>query len=208
MSYIESWVSQLVVLVLFAVILELLLPSGGFQKYVKLVIGLVLIVALLGPVIKLFHMDPRAIINGVPFNKGGIALQNQTNQEKIEIEKQQHAYIQEQVAVQMKNKVKEALAKRYGLQIEQMNLTAKQDNSQDVKLQKVMLILSETDNSSDRTVTKIQPIQPVSISVGTHNDSDTKKDDQSGQTEQIRSFLAGQWQVNKQIIAIQIEGGG
>ncbi|WP_353947936.1 stage III sporulation protein AF [Sporolactobacillus sp. Y61] len=58
MSYLSGWISQLVLIVLFAVILEILLPSGGFQKYVKLVVGLVLIVVLLDPVMKLFQIDP------------------------------------------------------------------------------------------------------------------------------------------------------
>ncbi|MFT8364215.1 MAG: stage III sporulation protein AF [Sporolactobacillus sp.] len=207
MQYLENWVSQLVVLILFAVILELLLPSGGFQKYVRLVIGLVLIVALLGPVMALFHVNPQAIINGMVSDKGTNSLKRETTQEKKEIEQQQAAYIQEQMAVQMKNTVKEALAKRYRLQIERIKLTTKEDNLQELNLQQVTLVLRAADQSGAKSVTAIQPIEPVSIHVGKQSGSDADTDHSDARTDQIRSFLAGKWQINKKMIAIQVEGG-
>ncbi|MFX3616355.1 MAG: stage III sporulation protein AF [Sporolactobacillus sp.] len=208
MSYLENWVSQLVIIVLFAVILELLLPSGGYQKYVKLVVGLVLIVALMDPVIRLFHLDPQDLIRGIQIGQGSGQLETETNTQKKEIEKQQRAYIQKQVVVQMKNRVKEELNKRYGLQIEKMELSAKQDNPQEMSLKKVTIVLGKFEPSGHADkFPAIQPVQPVSINIGSKENSGSRRNAASRKTDKIRSLLAERWQIHKQIISIQFEGG-
>ncbi|MFT8317442.1 MAG: stage III sporulation protein AF [Sporolactobacillus sp.] len=208
MSYLENWVSQLVIIVLFAVILELLLPSGGYQKYVRLVVGLVLIVALMDPVIRLFHLDPQDLIRGIQIGQGSRQLETETNTQKKEIEKQQRAYIQKQVVVQMKNRVKEELNKRYGLQIEKMELSAKQDNPQEMSLKKVTIVLGKFESSGHADkFPAIQPVQPVSIHIGSKENSGSRTNAASRKTDKIRSLLAERWQIHKQIISIQFEGG-
>jgi len=42
-------------LIMLAIVLEMLLPNDSFKRYVHMVIGLVLIVALLSPIMKLFN---------------------------------------------------------------------------------------------------------------------------------------------------------
>ncbi|WP_010631977.1 stage III sporulation protein AF [Sporolactobacillus vineae] len=82
MAYLENWIAQLVLILLFAVILELLLPSGDFQKYVRFVISLVLIVVLLNPMIQLFHLNPETLIQGFRTDQGSSQLNQASNQKK------------------------------------------------------------------------------------------------------------------------------
>lgn len=217
MGYLEGWVSQLVLIVLFAVILELLLPTGGFQKYVKFVIGLVLIVALLDPVIKLFHLDPGEIISGLRTGQGSSQVMSQTNQQKTEIEKAQSAYIQEEVAVQLKNSVKEELNGRYGLQIERMGLSVQQVQPQDMSLKSITVIVAK---SGDKTgaqaggqagaqgsnFSSVKPVKDVSINVESQAPPNNAGMT-SAEADKIRSFLAERWGVDKKIISLRMEGG-
>lgn len=209
MGYLEGWVSQLVMIVLFAVILELLLPAGGFQKYVKLVLGLVLIVALMDPVIKLFHMDPGQIIGGIPTQNGSSQLTLETNQQKKEIEQAQAAYIHEEVAVQMKNRVKEELNGRYGLEITNLVLSANQGNTQNVSLKSITVVAAKSKKNGGtggNSLSAVRPVDEVSINIGDQV-RQNKTGSTSAEADKIRSFLAEQWGVDEKIISLRIEGG-
>ncbi len=57
MDIIRSLVQSLIVIVILAVFLEMLLPAGGVNKYVKMVVGLLIIVAVVQAVGNLLHFD-------------------------------------------------------------------------------------------------------------------------------------------------------
>lgn len=53
MDFIKQWVIQIVTLVLFIVMVEMLLPTGKMKKYVGLVTGTILIISIISPLIPL-----------------------------------------------------------------------------------------------------------------------------------------------------------
>lgn len=57
MSWLNDWLKQLILIILLASFIELLLPSQTMQRYVRTVIGLFLLLALLSPVFQLVHAD-------------------------------------------------------------------------------------------------------------------------------------------------------
>lgn len=217
MAYLQNWVSQLVMIVLFAVILELLLPTKGFHPYVKLVVGLVLIVALMDPVIRLFQLDPGDLIPNVESDAHYGQVQEKTNEQKNEIEKEQKAYIQEQVAVQMKERVKEALYEQYGMQIDDIDLTAEQTDSGALNIQKVAVTVSSGkaagSEESGKETTAVRPVDEVSVDLNrgdaeqAQDRSDQGKPSEHEDSERIRTFLSEQWAVDRQLIALRLEGG-
>ncbi|PTQ51689.1 MAG: hypothetical protein BLITH_1327 [Brockia lithotrophica] len=50
-----AWVKELVSLVLFATLAELLLPEGSLRKYARLVLSLLVLTALIGPIASALH---------------------------------------------------------------------------------------------------------------------------------------------------------
>jgi stage III sporulation protein AF len=52
-----NWVKGLMMLVLFAAFLELILPSSNMQKFVRLIIGLLIMLAILNPMIDFLTKD-------------------------------------------------------------------------------------------------------------------------------------------------------
>ena len=57
MEFITSWVTNIIVFVLLATVIDMLLPNSAMQKYAKMVIGLLLIAVIISPILKLFHSD-------------------------------------------------------------------------------------------------------------------------------------------------------
>ncbi|MCJ2389064.1 stage III sporulation protein AF, partial [Limosilactobacillus fermentum] len=52
-----GWVSNIIVFVLLATVIDMLLPTSALQKYAKMVIGLLLIAIIITPILGLFNKD-------------------------------------------------------------------------------------------------------------------------------------------------------
>lgn len=53
MSFLTEWLTTIVLFILFAIVIDMLLPSSSMQKYAKMVVSLLLIVVMLTPIFKL-----------------------------------------------------------------------------------------------------------------------------------------------------------
>ena len=61
MSWFNELLRHIVILVVLAAFLDLLLPKDGFQRYVKLVVSLFIILALLQPIVQIVRGDMQII---------------------------------------------------------------------------------------------------------------------------------------------------
>lgn len=61
MSWLATWVRDLVIVVFFVSVAYMLLPDNNLRQYTRFVMGLVVIVALLTPVLNLMHLDPTGL---------------------------------------------------------------------------------------------------------------------------------------------------
>ncbi|MBD8497739.1 stage III sporulation protein AF [Paenibacillus arenosi] len=57
MSWLSEWLKEIIMLILLAAFVDLLLPSAKMQRYVKLMLSLIILLALLSPIMKLFDND-------------------------------------------------------------------------------------------------------------------------------------------------------
>lgn len=56
-EWIKNWVTTICIAVIFITAVELILPSDNFKKYVKFVMGLILIAVILNPLIQLVNKN-------------------------------------------------------------------------------------------------------------------------------------------------------
>lgn len=54
-DWVRSWVMSICVAIIFITAVELIMPGDQFKKYVKFVLGLILIAIILNPIIKIFN---------------------------------------------------------------------------------------------------------------------------------------------------------
>jgi stage III sporulation protein AF len=57
MDFLKTWVLNIVSIAIFIVLLEILIPSGKTRKFVNLVAGFVLIIAIISPLLGLINKD-------------------------------------------------------------------------------------------------------------------------------------------------------
>ena len=116
MSFLTEWITNIIVFVLLATVIDMLLPSSNMQKYAKIVTGLLLITIILTPLLKLLTSDFDKVMNSIDINSSyqNNSVENLIEMKKKEIQASQRAYILEQMAVQMKQQAEKEMINEYG----------------------------------------------------------------------------------------------
>ncbi|WP_261129398.1 stage III sporulation protein AF [Bacillus sp. Marseille-Q3570] len=202
MSFIYEWVTNIILIILLATILELLLPSNAFQKYVKVVIGLLLIIAILNPMIKMFSIDLNkelaSFVNKEAFMKDG-EMKNLIENKKSEIQASQDAYILEQMAVLLHQKVEDKLAEQYQKRLKDVVLQEKTQNGTEESQWIIHATLENQSTDEDA----IEAIQEVTIDTSTQ----IEPAEESADMKEIKAFLSKEWEVSPDQIVLVEEGG-
>src|SRR5690625_3318494 len=108
MDSIVQWVTQIIIFLLLAAIIDLLIPRNSLKKYVKLVSGLILMLIFLKPLFYLFNFNVdkslEPLLSQLYHEESSAhSVENLTKMQKTDIQATQHAYILEQMANQLKD---------------------------------------------------------------------------------------------------------
>lgn len=196
--------TNIILFILLATIIDLLLPNTALIKYVKFVMGLLLIAIIITPVFKLLNTDFETLIESVPSIDTEIEkrMENSLEMQKKEIQASQHAYILEETASMLRETAEEELMEKYGLQIEHIELEVKEkDGVFPENLTKITVFLKKPEESREtETVAKVEKI--IIDTTSPPSDKDSLKD-----SREIAAFLAAKWGVEEDMVEIAGEGG-
>ncbi|GGC91375.1 stage III sporulation protein AF [Thalassobacillus devorans] len=198
MAFIIQWVTEIVIFLLLAMVIDFLLPSGQMQKYARLAISLILVLIFLNPLFRLFNTDVNQLIQtqAQTFSTEIVkeeALKKSVETKKSEIQATQDAYILEQMVVQMKSHAEERLAQDFTAEIMDITFLFKDEVKDLEHLETVQVSLKEAET--------VESIEHIDI------DLDKPAEEKDEQTnEAIVTYLAELWQLDQDRITIQWEG--
>ncbi len=183
---------------ILAMIVDLILPSSTLKQYVKLVVGLLLILIILQPLLSVFNVNVHQMVDQIiPTNSDSSVeseMENGMNQQKSEIEQIQAAYVLEEMVVQMENIVEEELQEEYNYQIEDLKVDwASHPTSEENELERIYVQLVTMDDDSAK-------VEEVNIQIG--DSLPQTSESPPHDANEIKDFLADQWGVEEEIIHI------
>lgn len=200
-----QWVTQIIIFILLATVIDLLIPATSFKKYIKLVVGFILILILLKPIFFLFQIDVQhaleASISKLDRNSQQVeSMENLIESQKNEIEGTQDAYILEQMAVQLKQIAKEPLKEAFQTEIKdiEFRFTHQGENTFE-NLDEVIVYLTESNNDGEGAVRVVDDVVIYSDS------PNTSKEDKK--LQEIEAVLNEVWEMDKKKLILQWEGG-
>jgi len=203
LEFLREWVTNIILFILLATVIDMLLPNSSMQKYTKMVTGLLLIAIILTPIFKLISKDFESALGSIPSFQapGEKYMKNLIELKKKEIQASQHAYILEELAVKLKKGVKEELMEQYGLEIEKIDLAINEESDQTFpeNLQKVMVLLKQP----ERGVKTVEAIKQIEI----NTEKPLPSKGSTEETEKIAAFLSQKWNVTEETVEVLIEGG-
>ncbi|RQW20855.1 stage III sporulation protein AF [Bacillus sp. C1-1] len=202
MTYINEWITSIVIIILLAVVLEMVLPNTNLKNYVKITMSLLLLLFLLQPVLNIFYEDPDEWLNEViqQTTSEGINVEEEINSQKKDIERFFDAYTSEQVAVQLKDQANEDLKKDEDVMVTDLSII--QDNKGEFTQIEVVVVPYQGEERTSTSQT--DEVKPVSITIG---ETEPKEDAVSYKEEDVISMLADIWGVPSSVITLKEEGG-
>jgi stage III sporulation protein AF len=206
-DYLTSWISNIILFVLLAVVLELLLPNSALQRYVKMVIGLLLIVIILSPLLKFVTEDFENLLASMSITGAADEkkIENLIESKKKEIQASQHAYILKQMAVHMKTATEEELMTKYGLVISDIQITVDESNNDGISdvVSLVQVVLSDQPSSGPAAVEVVKRVE-IDTSKPKSKPEEGQPDEKA---EEIQDLLAYRWGISNDKIVIAVERG-
>jgi len=203
MDFLKEWVTNIILFILLATVIDMLLPNSSMQKYTKMVTGLLLIAIILTPIFKLLSKDFETTLASIPTfqSPGEKNMKNSIEMKKKEIQASQHAYILETMAVQLKQDAKKELMEQFGLEIEKIDIAITDDSNLAFpeNLQKVTVLLKHP----DKQVQTVEAIKQVEINTKTPLPSTGSTEN----TKKVAAFLSEKWNVTQKSVEVSIEGG-
>ncbi|AUJ26301.1 stage III sporulation protein AF [Virgibacillus dokdonensis] len=204
MQIVIDWVTQIILFILLATVIDLVIPANSMKKYMKLVVGLILILILLKPIFYIFQIDvQRAVessLSGVfeEMNQNN-SLDNSIKTQKNEIEATQDAYILEQMAVQLKEIAEDPLHEAFQTEITdiQFQFVNGKDKTYE-NLDKVIVYVNELKNG-EGAVRNVDDVVIYSDSPDVSKENNELKD--------IENKLSDLWEMEQKNLILQWEGG-
>ncbi|MEJ9228944.1 stage III sporulation protein AF [Peribacillus butanolivorans] len=197
MSFLAGWVSNIIVFVLLATVIDMLLPNSALQKYAKMVIGLLLIAIIITPILGLFNKDFDEILSAATSefeDQKKKDLGNLTEMKKKEIQATQGAYILKQMAVELQAEVEEELMVDYNMKISSIDVGVKNEEEPSIDdLQNISISLEKAEGKED---SEIEAVAKIDINAERPSSSD------DANLDAVKRFLATSWSVDKEIIEI------
>ena len=202
MGLIIDWVTQIILFILLAMIIELLLPNSSMKKYINMVVGLLLITIFLQPLFHLFQVDVETLLNkalpSLSITEEQENMKNSIELKKNEIQDAQAAYVVEEMAVQMKEQAKEELGEAYGVSISDITLEFQGDEIDAEAIEVVNVIVTNQKVGQNHQ----GPIKEVVIDLDKQ-----PKSEEAAKTSEMKAYLSEVWQLDDERIVILWEGG-
>ncbi|MFF2456558.1 stage III sporulation protein AF [Peribacillus simplex] len=197
MSFLAGWVSNIIIFVLLATVIDMLLPNSALQKYAKMVIGLLLIAIIITPILGLFNMDFDDILTAATSefeDQEKKDLGNLTEMKKKEIQATQGAYILKQMAVDLQAEVEEELMVDYNMKISSIDVGVKNEEEPGVDdLQNITISLEKAEGKENSEIEAVAKVDINADGPSTSNDANL---------DAVKRFLATSWSVDEEIIEI------
>ncbi|MGM8213472.1 stage III sporulation protein AF [Virgibacillus sp. W0430] len=206
MHILIQWITQILIFILLATIIDLLIPKTTMKKYIKLVLGLILLLIFLKPLFLLFHFDLETAVEPTMTslfdeNDRSQSIENTIKLQKKEIQASQDAYILKQMETHLKSMANTPLLENYELEISDIQFTFQRSSELNYEdLRQIIVYLKQPEAKKGA----VSAVDEIVINTETEKAllNDTIQD-----STQITELLANIWQFDQNNILIEWEGG-
>lgn len=199
MAFLASWIQQLILVVIMAAFLDLLLPNNAMQRYVRLVMGLVILMLILSPLITLFKndWDINSVLQAEQETVGGELESMPRIEEKVShLQQQQQQLVEENVQKRVETEIAAAVEQQFDVPVDNVAVSFTDDGNQ-TAIHEIVLTIGNDQSTSE----KIVAVDPIRIDVNdTQQAKEVSANEQTYESPHfttIRKWLAQQWLVEE-----------
>ncbi|MFY0543265.1 stage III sporulation protein AF [Brevibacillus sp. H7] len=168
MAWLTLWLKKIILLVLLAAFLDLILPNTSMQRYVKMVMGLIILLTIISPVFALFNLSQEEL--AVRLDRYQEELDKPPDQEwKRMTDKllgQRDQQMTEYVKSQMEAAIRAQVKETHGVELSSVEVSFDAESTDQPSISRIELVIGQPDERTGKSVEPVKPIEPVVIAVG------------------------------------------
>lgn len=201
LNILQDWIAEIIVFLLFATIIDLIIPNNSYRKYTTLVIGLVLLLIFLKPIFYIFNFDVEkdlevAFSSILEESETENINKNNRNSIEIEIQRGQDAYILKHMTDELINIAKYPLIDAHQVEITNIEYIFENDIKSYETLVEMIIYLTEY-KGEGRIVKEVKEIV-----IKDRKEVESSREDE----EEIISLLKELWELQEISVTIEWEG--
>ena len=202
--FLKTWISQIIVAVIIATIIELILPNGNNKKYIKMIIGMYVLFTIIQPVVTKITGNNLEITN---FNYKKYFDEDIIESSTQDFENNNSKLIKQAYINNIKEDIVQKL-KQKGYEVIDCNIEILDDENQENygSIRSINLIINELDveNEEDNNENNIN-IENVEINISNNTTETTNKEKNNisdKEKQEIIEYLSEEYSINKTDIII------
>lgn len=203
MEWISDWIRQIVLIIFIATFIDLLLPSSSLQRYVKLIMGLIIIVSILQPVLQFVLNEDKwskfSAMLAPDFQMDQYVSLKKIQDNSTELTRIQQEEIKKQFQASISAWIEKQVAQKYDVKVVSAKVIVKIDQETPM-IQKIEVQGIKTGEQSASEVVK--PIEPVDLSREVQYGAEPKRDTKMQQ--EIQYFIGSAWNMDANQVTVQI----
>lgn len=211
MEWLSEWIRQIILLVLIATFIDLLLPNQSFDRYVKLVMGLLIIMAILTPILQLVNkdLDLSSIsswkTNDLFSNSSMDSLQKIQGGSK-QIQQFQTKQIQDRWERNMEQLMRSQLSKQFSFSQVDVTVEARLNKQEAPQINHVKVQIHDEPNrqhepSTTSTMVQTMPIDSIEVEVKEQQTQSTAHHPMIGK---IKKYIEETWNIQSDQIDVRV----
>lgn len=216
LNFLRDWIKNIIYIVLFTSIIEMVLPNNSFRKYLRVTMGFFILLTVLNPLLSLITTD---LDFANPFSSQSFKQEEQIVQKQGEvlIDKKQNLAVKV-LERQLSQQIRTLILTQPGVNDARVDVTAQEDGKIKAVTIKLLSLQTEVKQGEDPSTKSVEEsgnetfsIKPVEkISIGETNFTDTQENKGVGMTEEanaikksIRKFVASLYNLKPETIKFQ-----
>lgn len=216
MKFISSWFEGIAIAVIIVSIFELILPNGNIKKYVKVILGIYVIFAIISPFVDskaLYSLNLENEIDNYSQKYIDNYLSNEKQENVQDTDKIYKSTLEKQIIQTVDTQgynvykcsvegIFDADKKNAGIKSIEIILESKKDNNEDEEETEKNQAETES-NIYKNDIDKIEEIEEVKINIGKQEKENTK-DISDKDIKELKKYLSEHYEIDKNILKIEV----
>jgi stage III sporulation protein AF len=208
MEWLNAWMKKIILLVLLAAFLDLILPNTNLQRYVKMVMGLILLLTILSPVFVVFNLSQDDLAFKLSRYQDDFQNASRTDWEPLakRLLGRQEEQVTSYVKNQMESTIRQQVKRASGTEPEAVEVTLDTTDPKNPTIRHIAVTFGGGEEASTAGQA-VKPIEPVIIRVGNEQPVNAapgtaSKTSDDPRDREIVHWLAKEWELREEQIDV------
>ncbi|MGD8191549.1 stage III sporulation protein AF [Brevibacillus ginsengisoli] len=162
MELLTLWLKKIILLVLLAAFLDLILPNTNMQRYVKMVMGLIILIMILSPLFSFLHLSQEDLaiqLNRYQQEIVGKSPQSDWKSMAQKLAGEKDTQVSSYVTTQLATLIKRDVENHYQVAVSDVRIQMSNTSTDQPQIKSVSIDIDQTKPPQTRQIASIKPIQ-------------------------------------------------